>query len=205
MPIDIKFIQDTTQILTAMRFLQAVEDSDYTYKHSIRVGRLVKHMAIDLGLDKDKISLVTRAAYFHDVGKIKLPDEIVFKQDFLTDDEYKVIQKHTEYGRDIVKGMGLVEEAEIVIQHHERLDGSGYPNGLKGDEFNGLAQIIAVADVYDAIIAERPYKEALTPEQALLYMYSRAEVDFHLFIVKSLHRVLENDPQLKNLQKTLDI
>lgn len=193
---------DHQRILITMCLLQAVEDSDYTKKHSLRVGRLVKKLCEELNVSKQTKKILTRAAYFHDVGKIKLNKNILFKVDKLTDNEYEEMKLHSQYGHDILKSLRLDQEAEIVLQHHERLDGSGYPKGLKGSEINGLTQILSVADVYDAITTERPYKSKQFPEDTLLYLYSVTRKHFELFIVQALHRVLEQNRQFK---KTIDI
>lgn len=199
---DIKFEIDYQRILITMSLLKTVEDSDYTQKHSLRVGRLVKLVAQELGLDLKTANLVTRAAYFHDVGKIKIPKEILFKKGKLTEKEIKRIEKHPKDSADILRSLGMNAEAEIVEQHHEKINGTGYPNGLKGDDFNGLAQILAIVDEYDAMTADRPYRKGFAPKNVLIHMYSRAGKEYELFILQALHRVLEKE---KILQKTLDI
>ena len=199
---DNKFKIDYQRVLITMSLLQAVEDSDYTQKHSLRVGRMVKLVAQELGLDLKTANLVTRTAYYHDVGKIKISKEILFKPEKLTDEEYELIKKHPKDSADILRSLGMDAEAEIAEQHHEKLNGTGYPNGLKGDEFNGLAQILAIVDVYDAMTTERPYRKKFEPKNTLIYMYYRAGKEYELFILQALHRVLEKE---KILQKTLDI
>lgn len=193
---------DYQRVLITMSLLQAVEDSDYTQKHSLRVGRIVKLVAQELGLDLKTANLVTRAAYYHDVGKIKMPKGILFKQGKLSDDEFKKIRQHPSDGAVILRSLNMKAEAEIVEQHHEKLNGTGYPNGLKGSEFNGLAQILAIVDVYDAMTADRPYRIGFEPKNVLTHMYSRAGKEYELFIVQALHKVLEKE---KILHKTLDI
>jgi putative nucleotidyltransferase with HDIG domain len=199
---DVKFEIDYQRVLITMSLLQAVEDSDYTKKHSLRVGRLVKLVAQELGLDLKTSNLVTRAAYYHDVGKIKLSKEILFKMGRLTDEEYEKIKNHPVDSANILRSLDMNAEADIVEQHHEKLNGSGYPNGLKGDQFNGLSQILSIVDVYDAMTADRPYRPGFEPKSVLTHMYSRAGKEYELFIVQALHKVLEKE---KVLQKTLDI
>ena len=199
---DTKFEIDYQRVLMTMSLLKAVEDSDYTPKHSLRVGRLVKLVAQELGLDLKTANLVTRAAYYHDVGKIKISKEILFKKGRLTDKEYEKIKKHPVDGANILRSLEMYAEAEIVEQHHEKLNGTGYPNGVKGDQFNGLSQILSIVDVYDAMTADRPYRIGFEPKNVLTHMYSRAGKEYELFIVQALHRVLEKE---KILQKTLDI
>jgi HD-GYP domain-containing protein (c-di-GMP phosphodiesterase class II) len=136
------------------------------------------------------------------VGKIKISREILFKEGKLTEEEIECVEKHPKDGAEILKALGMNAEAEIIEQHHEKLNGTGYPNGLKGDEFNGLAQILAIVDVYDAMITGRPYRTGFKPKNVLIHMYSRAGKEYELFILQALHRVLEKD---RVFQKTLDI
>jgi len=199
---DTKFEIDYQRVLITMNLLGAVEDSDYTQQHSLRVGRLVKLVAQELGLDLKTANLVTRASYYHDVGKIKISKDILFKSGKLTEGERKIIQRHPKNGADILRSLGMNSEADIVEQHHEKLNGNGYPLGLKGSDFNGLSQILAIVDVYDAMIADRPYRKGFEPKSVLVHMYSRAGKEYELFILQALHKVLEKEGVLK---KTLDI
>lgn len=199
---DITFEVDYQRVLVTMSLLNAVEDSNYTPQHSLRVGRMVKLVAQELGLDLKTSNLVTRAAYFHDVGKIKISKSILFKQGKLTDKEYERIKQHPIDSAIILRSLGMNAEAEIAEQHHEKLNGSGYPKGLKGDEFNGLSQILSVVDVYDSMTVDRPYRPKFDPKSVLTHMYSRAGKEYELFILQSLHKVLEKEGVL---HKTLDI
>jgi HD-GYP domain-containing protein (c-di-GMP phosphodiesterase class II) len=100
------------------------------------------------------------------------------------------------------QSLGMKEEAKILYQHHEKLNGTGYPEGLKGDDINGLSQIISVVDVFDAMTADRPYRPGFDPKSVLVHMYSRAGKEYQLFILQALHKVLEKE---QILHKTLDI
>lgn len=202
MKIDINSVRDYERVLATMGILKAVEDSNYTVNHSLRVGKLVKAVATDLNLDKETVFLITRAAYFHDIGKIKVPAEILFKKNKLTDDEFGIVKKHPIHGKEILESIGLIRESEIVFQHHEKLDGSGYPRGLKNDKVNGLSQILAVVDVFDALTSDRPHRKGKSIKDALLYLYSRADVEYKLFIIKSLHRIIEKQ---RRIRKTINI
>ena len=193
---------DYQRVLITMSLLQAVEDSDYTQKHSLRVGRIVKLVAQELGLDLKTANLVTRAAYYHDVGKIKTPKGILFKHGKLSDDEFEKVRQHPIDGATILRSLGMIPCAEIVEQHHEKLNGTGYPKGLKGSDFNGLSQILAIVDVYDAMTTDRPYRKGFESKNVLIHMYSRAGKEYELFILQALHKVLEKE---KILHKTLDI
>ena len=199
---DKEYLVDYQRILVTMSLLHNVEDSDYTQQHSLRTGRLVKKISQELGLDKDTINLVTRAAYFHDVGKIKLSKAVLFKIGRLTDDDFTEMKLHPRFSREVLLSFKLEKEAEIALQHHERLNGKGYPDGLAGNEINGLAKILAVADVYDAMTTDRPYRKGITAKESLLHLYSVAEEHFNLEIIQALHIVLEKERKIK---KTLDI
>jgi len=201
MPED-KFAVDYQRVLITMSLLQNVEDSDYTEKHSLRVGRLVKKLCVELGYDLPRANLVTRSAYFHDVGKIKLPKSVMFKAGRLTDEDFIEMKNHPTYSKEILLSLGLTEEAEIAVQHHERLDGSGYPNGLNKDEISLDARILMVADVFDALTADRPYRKGHNIKDTLLYLYSKAGLHYDVTVIRALHYVLEKDRKIKN---TLDI
>jgi len=197
-----KFAIDYQRVLITMSLLQNVEDSDYTEKHSLRVGRLTKRICEELGMSKPECLFNTRIAYFHDVGKIKLSKKVLFKAGRLNDEDFEEMKTHPAFSRDILISLGLPKEADIAIQHHERLDGSGYPNGLCGDDICLEARIIAVADVYDAITADRPYRRGFGQKEALLHLYSCVGTHYDVDVVKALHKALEHDKKLKN---TLDI
>lgn len=197
-----KFALDYQRVLVTMSLLQNVEDSDYTKQHSLRVGRLVKQMCMEFGYDIHKSNIITRAAYFHDVGKIKLSKKVLFKVGNLDDEDFEEMKQHPIYSKDILISIGLEEEAKIAAGHHERLDGSGYPFGIKGDDISIETRILSVADVFDAITADRPYRKGHTTKDTLLYLYSVSDNHYDLNVVKLLHRVLEKQRKLKN---TLDI
>jgi len=140
----------------------------YTAGHQRRVAQIAVAISKQLQLSEDKIEGVHLASVVHDVGKIKVPAEILSKPGRLTVNEFNLIKDHSQTGHDIIKSIDYPWEiAKIVLQHHERLDGSGYPNGLKGDEILLEAQIIAVADVVESMISHRPYRAGLGVDAAL--------------------------------------
>jgi len=117
------------------------------------------------------VSLITFAASLHDIGKIGVPDHVLLKPGALSADEFEWIRKHPEFGWMTVRNVdGFQEEALLILHHHERLDGHGYPGGLRGGEIPLGARIIAVADSYDALTTTRPYRTARTHEQAIAEM-----------------------------------
>jgi PAS domain S-box-containing protein/putative nucleotidyltransferase with HDIG domain len=151
----------------AMAFTIETRDP-YTAGHQRRVTKLAGHIAKEMGLSKNQIEGVEMAGNLHDIGKIYVPSEILNKPGKISDLEFNIIKTHPQVGYDILKSIKFPWPiAEIVFQHHERLDGSGYPAGLKGDEIHLEAKILAVADVIEAMATHRPYRPALTIEEAL--------------------------------------
>ncbi|HDJ30241.1 MAG TPA: HD-GYP domain-containing protein, partial [Candidatus Acetothermia bacterium] len=146
----------------------AIELRDpYTAGHQRRVAELAVAIAEEMGLPTEKVEATRYAALVHDIGKLAVPAEILAKPAALTDTEFSLIKFHPQQAYDILKEIDFPWPlAEIVLQHHERLDGSGYPNGLKGDEILLEARIIAVADVVEAMSSHRPYRPALGIEAA---------------------------------------
>ena len=140
----------------------------YTAGHQHRVCQLAVPLARELGLSEDKIEGIRIASLIHDIGKIGLPTEILSKPTTLTDIEFNIIKEHSQIGYDILKSIDFpYPVAQIVLQHHDRLDGSGYPSNLKGDKILLEAKIIGVADVVEAMSSHRPYRPALGIEKAL--------------------------------------
>lgn len=135
-------------------------DDDYTYQHSVQVGMLSYYLAAWVGFSNEEAVQIGKAGFLHDIGKCKLQAEVLNKPGKLTDEEYEEVKKHTIYGHDIISNS--FDEPYLAIgalQHHERIDGTGYPNGLLGDEIHPVAKIISVADIYSAMISERVYRQ----------------------------------------------
>jgi HD-GYP domain-containing protein (c-di-GMP phosphodiesterase class II) len=153
--------------------IQAISDTvemrdPYTAGHQRRVAKLAVAMANDLGLPKDEIHGIQLAAGIHDLGKIRVPAELLTRPGKLTDIEFSLIKTHAQAGYDILKGIEFPWPiANMVLQHHERLDGSGYPQGLKGDQILAGSRILAVADVLETMASHRPYRPALGIDLAL--------------------------------------
>ena len=140
----------------------------YTFGHQHRVCQLAVYFAQELGLAEDKVEGIRIASLIHDIGKIGLPTEILSKPTKLTDMQFSLIKGHSQIGYDILKSIDFsFPIARIVLQHHERLNGSGYPNNLKGNEIILEAKIIGVADVVEAMSSHRPYRPALGIDKAL--------------------------------------
>ena len=155
--------EDTLQALGALIDLRDHE----TAGHSERVCRYSLEIARTLGWSGKQLDSLARAAYLHDIGKLGIPDGILLKPGPLSENERKFMQQHVQIGFDIVKDIPfLVDAAEIILMHHERYDGGGYPRGLKGKEILLGGQIFAVADTLDAITSDRPYRRASSFEAA---------------------------------------
>jgi putative two-component system response regulator len=140
----------------------------YTTGHERRVGDLAAAIASRLGYCTEKLNGLRIGGYLHDVGKIAVPSEILTKPGRLTDTEFMLIKAHTQVGYDILSGIDFPwQVAEMARQHHERLDGSGYPRGLVGEQILPEARILAVADVVEAMVSHRPYRPAIGLKEAL--------------------------------------
>ena len=146
-----------------------------TQNHIIRVGLYCAVMAKEYDWPQARIELVQLASPMHDIGKVGIPDIILLKPGKLDDDERSVIEKHSQYGNEILKGADselLQLASTIALQHHEKWDGSGYPVGLSGESILLEARMTAIADVFDALTSKRPYKEAWPFQKALDYILS---------------------------------
>jgi HD-GYP domain-containing protein (c-di-GMP phosphodiesterase class II) len=147
----------------------ALEAKDpYTHGHSTRVSRLARQMALRLGLPRESRETIVQAALVHDLGKIGVPEQVLVKRGALTDEDWRLMRRHPLTGAQIVAPLEFFADGAIIVRHHhERLDGSGYPDGLAGEMIPLGARIVAVADVYDALTSERPYRAALSHREAI--------------------------------------
>jgi PAS domain S-box-containing protein/putative nucleotidyltransferase with HDIG domain len=140
----------------------------YTAGHQKRVSDLARAIATEMKLSSEDIDAIRMAASIHDLGKISIPAEILSKPGKINEFEFRLIQNHPQIGFEILRTIEFPWPiAEIVLQHHERINGSGYPNGLRGEEIHIIARILAVADVVEAMISHRPYRAALTLGEAI--------------------------------------
>ena len=156
-----------------MLALAAEAKDDSTGDHINRIQKITAEICRGLGLPREQCDLISFSSIMHDVGKIHIPDNILKKAGPLSPEERRIMQTHTAAGEKILGENAFYETArQIARSHHERWDGTGYPDGLKGEEIPLSARIVAVADVYDALTHERPYKAAWTMEKALSEMRS---------------------------------
>jgi putative two-component system response regulator len=159
----------------------AIDQRDpYTAGHSERVSYYAEMLGAAVGLSSEEREILRYGGLFHDIGKIAIRDDVLLKPGKLTPEEYREIQRHPVAGRDLLKNMRTLESAmPVVYHHHERYDGSGYPEGLKGESIPLLARVASIADVYDALTTKRPYREALTRAQALELMQDECKKGWH--------------------------
>jgi len=166
---------DVTECLVA-----ALEARDsYTNGHSLRVADMSVEIASFLNFSGIELEDIHIAAHLHDIGKIGIPDRILYKKGRLLPQEYEEIKKHPQIGYTILsKSVNLQEIAELVLFHHERWDGDGYPQGLRGEEIPFGSRIIAVADSIDAMISDRPYRSTMNIEQCINEVRANAGKQF---------------------------
>lgn len=147
------------------RLRQIEVNDEYTYKHSINVSLIATMISKWMGFSNYELYDIALAGLLHDIGKSKVPVEILNKPSKLSKDEYEIMKRHTQYGYEILKNTSGIDESITLgaLEHHERLDGKGYPLGLSGDKIHTYAKIIAVADIYDAMTSTRVYKEKVSP------------------------------------------
>ncbi|MDH5301613.1 MAG: response regulator [Gammaproteobacteria bacterium] len=184
---------EQTRLEIIRRLGRAAEYRDNeTGLHIVRMSKMSKLLAVKLGLSKADCDLILNASPMHDVGKIGIPDAILLKPGKLAPAEWQTMQKHPEIGAELLSGhaSGLLEAArQIALCHHEKWDGSGYPAGLRAEQIPLFARIVAVADVFDALTSERPYKKAWSLDDAINYLREGAGLHFdpHLIDIFLAH------------------
>jgi HD-GYP domain-containing protein (c-di-GMP phosphodiesterase class II) len=186
------YLSDVIKNITEMR-MQVEEKDMYTHDHGLRLEGYAVRIGEKLHMSKAQLTNLTFSAGFHDIGKINVPDEVLNKPGKLTNEEFDCIKKHPADGADIIKNTFLKESALAILQHHERLDGSGYPNKLKGDEICLEGKIIAVVDTYDAMTSDRPYRKGMSPEVSLAEIKSLVGRHYDEKIVQCFEEVLKED------------
>lgn len=185
---------------------QAIEAKDpYTSGHVARVRSYSLRLARAMGMPTSFLQDLDNAAMLHDVGKISTPDSILMKQGPLTDEEFAVMKQHVVHSARIIRDIRSVstEIQKMVLYHHERWDGKGYPEGISGDAIPLGAQIIAVADTYDAMTSDRPYRKGFAPEEAMRRMEGGAGSQFNAHVLSFFMAMFGYEPQENQLLRNL--
>jgi response regulator RpfG family c-di-GMP phosphodiesterase len=181
-------------ILSTLYSMAKIMDArdPYTSQHSTRVTSLAVMQADYLGLGEAERDILYISSNLHDIGKVGIPDSILLKPGSLTKKEFAIIKKHPDIGADILKSISSMQrETEIIRYHHERYDGKGYPAGLKGDEIPLLSRILALADTFDAMTSERPYRSALSTEEAIHEINRCKGTQFDPYLAKSFVKIID--------------
>jgi HD-GYP domain-containing protein (c-di-GMP phosphodiesterase class II) len=171
------------------------EKDTYTEEHTRRVALRAVQVGEELGLSPARLRSLAVGGLLHDIGKLSIPDAILKKPAALTDREFAVVKEHPERGRRLLHELGGFGDdvCRLVLDHHERLDGTGYPHGLGENEIALDARILAVCDVYDALLSARVYRAAWSHEQALSLLRDSAGTEFDASCVDALERVLARE------------
>lgn len=168
------------------------QKDDYTFLHSVSIGALLISFARALGLDRCVIRLLGIGGMLHDIGKMKVPNEVLNKPGKLSDEEFAIMKSHVVYSRDILSETPGIDQIslDVAAQHHERHDGSGYPLGLKGSEMSVYGQMAAIVDVYDAITSDRCYHKGMEPTVALRKMFEWSKFHFNPELIHTFVRTI---------------
>ena len=179
---------EETTVNTIGALAAAMEAKDrYSRGHTERVAQYSVRLARALELPATEVEAIQRGAMLHDIGKIGVLDEILNKPGLLNDEEMRVVQQHPLIGAEIVRSLTFLTTAQdIVRHHHERVDGRGYPDGIRGESFALGARIVAVADSFDAMTTDRPYRPAMTVEQTLAIMTGNSGTQYDTAVVEAL-------------------
>lgn len=173
-------------------FLAVKKRDNYTADHQTRVAELVREIGLEMGIEKQTLIGMVEAARVHDVGKLFIPSEILNSSGKLNELEYKIIQSHVREGEELLQSIEFPWPlAPLVGQHHERLDGSGYPRGLQGEEIEFGARVLAVADVVEAMASHRPYRPAVGLDKALEEIQEKKNSHFDEQVVMTTVQVFQ--------------
>lgn len=191
----IEQVLDKKNVLVGLVDIKSLDN--YTYQHCVNVAILSLILGIKLELGRTELYNLCMGALVHDIGKILIPKEIIQKKGPLTKEEYEIVKKHCEKGYEYLAGSIDISSPSriIVLEHHEKVDGSGYPDHRKGDEINKLARIVAIADVYDALTSDRPYRRALSPNEAVEYVMAGGQRLFDYKMVKTFSKTIIPYPE----------
>ncbi len=187
-------ILQSDQIVLNISDIRSIDD--YTFSHSVNVCILSLIIGIAMGVKGDNLKDLGTGALLHDVGKVMVSEDILLKPSCLSKNEFEEAKRHTAYGYEILRNSSSINTAvqEIALYHHERLDGSGYPYGLKNSEIPLYARIVAVADVYDALTTDRVYRKKMLPHEVVDYMYSLSNKHFDRSVLDAFTKHVAHFP-----------
>ncbi len=196
---DLKKKHKETCEMAVRSILHALDCKDhYTYGHSMRVAFYALTLGRELGLSEEELYDLELSALFHDIGKIGVPDSILLKEGPLTDEEFVTMKSHPVKSAEILHGFEPFDAiAEYAKYHHERYDGKGYPDGLKGDDIPLFSRILLIADTFDAMTSSRPYRKGLPYEVAFEELERFAGSQFDPNLVKSFMQAMWKEKQRK--------
>jgi putative two-component system response regulator len=180
------------EIIERLGYAAEFKDNE-TGVHTVRVGHFAECLALEIGFNDTEAENILFAAPMHDIGKIGIPDKVLLKPGKLDAEEWEIMKKHTEYGHQILKDSSctFLEYGSIIaLSHHEKWDGSGYPQGLKGTDIPIFGRITAVADVFDALTMDRPYKKAWSIEAAVELINEQSGKHFDPQLVDAFNKIL---------------
>lgn len=183
----------STRSAIVQALMKALEARDfYTEGHADRLQELMAKLAVILNLTDNKITDLRLLGQFHDIGKVGIPDQILFKPGPLTRDERIIMQRHPEIGHRIAQSApDLMPIADWILKHHEWWNGEGYPLGLKGGQIPLECRILAITDAYDAMTSDRPYRQAMHHQAALLELQQCAGTQFDPYLVEQFMQIFE--------------
>ncbi|KUO52780.1 MAG: hypothetical protein APF76_02270 [Desulfitibacter sp. BRH_c19] len=189
-PLDVEYVEAVTGSIARqantnlpLKILEkTISKDDYLYTHSLKVALLASLLGKWVGLDDKNVSLLAKTGVLHDIGKSKIDKNLLDKQGALTTKEYSLVKKHSEYGYEILKNIPDIEREVVlgVLMHHERFDGAGYPMAIKGEKISVFGKIVAIADVYAAMVSERPYAKKGCPFVIMDYLENECAEQFDL-------------------------
>ncbi|WP_378953500.1 HD-GYP domain-containing protein [Pelosinus sp. sgz500959] len=186
-------VDDLHEVVDALAAAVDAKDS-YTCGHSERVAEISLAIAKELNLSDEEQYLIHIGAHLHDVGKIGIPDAVISKPGRLTNEEFKLIKDHPIIGYHIVSKVKILQSVSLIVRHHhERIDGGGYPDGLRGEDIPLGARIVAVADAFDAMTTNRTYKVSMSISDALQELTRCSDTQFDRQIVEVFVRMMKRD------------